>query len=67
MSDALTELETLREITRPRLNKTTVQLLRGVAEAYQACGDRNDRMTASGLSLLLDMHDRLEALRHGQA
>lgn len=65
MSDAQIELDTLREATRPRLNAKTMAQLRELAESYAACGGRDDRTVASGLSLLLDMHDKLEAIRRG--
>lgn len=65
MSDALVELEALREATRPRLAKDTVTLLRDHAEMF-ALGDKLDRKLAHGLELLLNMHDKLEAIRHGQ-
>lgn len=67
MKEALAELEALRAATRPRLNKTTVALLRDEAEAWAACGAKHDLKIAEGMTLLLDMHDRLEAIRHGQA
>ncbi|CAB4198788.1 hypothetical protein UFOVP1324_15 [uncultured Caudovirales phage] len=65
MSEALTELEALREATRPRLNKTTVAMLREEAEAWHAVGTKHDVKIAESLNLLLDMHDRLEAIRNG--
>lgn len=67
MGEAFNELEALREATRPRLNKTTVAMLRDEAEAWAACGTKHDQRFAAGLTLLLDMHDRLEAIRHAKA
>lgn len=66
MGDAFVELEALREATRPRLSKATVARLRDHAE-FQSFGDKDDRAVGDGLTLLLDMHDRLEAIRNGQA
>lgn len=66
MSEAFTELEALRDATRPRLNKAMVQRLRDHVE-FQEIGDKDDRAVGTAIALLLDMHDRLEAIRHGQA
>jgi hypothetical protein len=62
----MSELDDLREATRPRLAPKTVAGLRDMAEAYLACGERADRELGHGLNVLLDMHDKLEAIRHGQ-
>lgn len=67
MSEAMTELEALREATRVRVNKTTIAQLRDLAECYDATGDRPDRVMAAGLLVLIEMHDKLEAIRRGQA
>lgn len=64
MSEAFTELEALREATRPRLSKAAVAMLREHVE-FQELGDTSDRAVGIGLALLLDMHDRLEAIRNG--
>jgi len=66
MGSALIEYEALREATRPRLAPHTVEKLRTHAE-FQAMGDKEDRAIGQAISVLLDMHDRLEAIRHGQA
>lgn len=66
MSAEFHELEALREAVRPRLNKDTVTKLRDHVE-FLDLGDKHDRLLAAGLTLLLDMHDRLEAIRHGTA
>lgn len=67
MGEAFTELEVLREATRPRLDKSTVAFLREEAEAWHAVGAKIDIRIAEAITLLLDMHDRLEAIKHGQA
>jgi hypothetical protein len=64
MADALIELEALREATRPRLTKAMVARLRDHVE-FQEIGDKDDRAVGTGIALLLDMHDRLEAIRNG--
>lgn len=66
MSGEFTELDALREAVRPRLSKDTVAKLRDHVDMMYL-GDALDRQIATGLGLLLDMHDRLEAIRHGQA
>lgn len=66
MSEALTELEALREATRVRLNPEAVRRLRDLANVYAEL-DREAKRLSTGLNLLLDMHDRLEAIRHGQS
>ena len=65
MGEAFTELEALRDATRPRLNKTAVAMLREEAEAWHAVGTKHDVRIAESITLLLDMHDRLEAIRNG--
>lgn len=62
--DSPAELAALREATRVRLNTKTIKLLRELADGYAACGDRDDITTAHGLYVLLDMHDKLEAIRN---
>lgn len=64
MSDTLVELEELREATRPRLAPKVTQALRDHADMYASVGNKHDRMIAGAITHLLDMHDRLEALRN---
>lgn len=65
MSDALLELEALREATRVRLSPSAVRELRFLARSYGAVGERSDKLISNGLAVLLDMHDKLEAIRNG--
>jgi len=67
MSSELIELEALRVATKIRLNKTTVAWLREEAEAWRACGTKMDIRMADALAVLLDTHDRLEAIRHAKS
>ena len=66
MSEALVHYEALKEAVRPRLSKETVRKLREHVE-FLEIGDELDRQLAIGLGILLDMHDKLEAIRNGQA
>lgn len=66
MAGELIELEELREATRARLSPEALAAVRDLAETYEIMGgDATDKLTAEGLSVLLAMHDKLEALRHG--
>lgn len=65
MADELTTLRELQAITRPRLLPAVVADLRDMAEVLHATATtRKDRREAAGLTVLLDMHDKLEA--HGR-
>lgn len=66
MNSLLVDYEALLTATRVRLTKTTVTRLREHTE-FLIIGDEFDRSLAHGLAVLLDMHDKLEAIRHGQA
>lgn len=67
MADEQTALDELRAITRPRLLPTVIADLRETASVMLAtAGGERDRREAAGLTLLLDMHDKLEAHGRGQ-
>lgn len=65
MADEQAELAELRAITRPRLLATVIADLRETAAIMHAtAAGPKDRREATGLLLLLEMHDKLEA--HGR-
>lgn len=66
MAGEAQELAAYREATRLRLAPTTVKALRDLVATYEAMGDRRERQQAIGLTVLLNMHDKLEIIRHGQ-
>lgn len=67
MADEHLELVALREATRVRLSTKAVKALREHAEFYDVLDTQEDKLVANGLGVLLDMHDKLEAIRRGQA
>lgn len=67
MGNLLIDHEALLEATRVRLSKAARQALQDHFEAWDGLSeDKHDALVANGLRLLLDMHDKLEAIRHGQ-
>lgn len=69
MAEALLDYKALREATRVRLSPAARKALEWHAEINEAIaadgGDKNDQLVANGLRVLLNMHDKLEAIDRG--
>lgn len=67
MSNLLIDHAAVLDATRVRLSKPARAALESHCEFHETLGeDAHDKLVAHGLRVLLNMHDKLEAIRHGQ-
>lgn len=66
MAEAHTELEALREASTLPLARQVAERLRDIANGYEMVGGQVDRRLGQALNALLDMRDKLEAIRNAR-